>query len=64
MECTFMPKRLGCAQGRKFEKLNIHNKYTELRNARIHRILFLISEMLLKFIIVYLFHEDVSSVSI
>jgi len=34
----------------------IHTKYTELQNTRIYRIWFWISEMLQKFIIVYLHH--------
>ena len=48
-----MAKRMGCAQERK--KVNIHKK-TELQNTRTHSILFWISEMLPKFIIVNLFH--------
>jgi len=45
--------------------VNIDTKYTELQNTRIYRILFWISEMLQKFIIVHLFHvAGVSSVSI
>ena len=32
MECAFMLKRMGCAQGRKMRKVNIHKKYTELQN--------------------------------
>jgi len=42
-------------QKENYEKVNIHKKYTELQNTTIHRIVFWISEMLLKFIIVYLF---------
>jgi len=45
-----------CTGRKQYEKANTHKKYTELQNTRIHRILFSISEMLLKFIIVYLFH--------
>ena len=45
-----------CTAKKKYEKVNIHKKYTDLQNTRIHSILFWISEMLLKFIIVYLFH--------
>jgi len=44
------------------QKVNIHTKYTEFK---IYRIWFWISEMLQKFIIVYLYHAGgVSSVSI
>jgi len=45
-------------------KANLHKKYTELQNTRIYRIFYWMSEMLQKFIIVYLFHVGVSSVSI
>jgi len=38
-------------QKTKYEKVNIHKKYTELHNTRIHTILFWKSEMLLKFVI-------------
>jgi len=49
----------------KMRKVNIHTKYTELQNTRIYRVWFWISEMLQKFIIVYLHHVGgVSSVSI
>jgi len=59
-----MPKRMGCAQGRKMRKINIH-KMHRITNYRIYRICFWISEMLQKFIIVYLYHVGgVSSVSI
>ena len=27
-----MLKRMGCAQGRKMRKVNVHTKYTELQN--------------------------------
>jgi len=40
-----------CTQKKKYEKVNIHKKYTELHNTRIHSILFWKSEMLLKFVI-------------
>jgi len=61
-----MLKRMGCAEGRKnMRKLNIRTKCTELQNTRIYRISIWISEMLQKFIIVYLFHVGgVSSISI
>ena len=43
----------------------MRTKYTELQNTRIYRISFWISEMLQKFIIVYLYHVGgASSVSI
>jgi len=49
----------------KTRKVNIHQKYRELQNTRIYKILFWISQMLQKFRIVYLFHVGgVSSVSI
>jgi len=49
----------------KVRKVNTYKKYTELENTRIYRILFWVSEMLQKFIIVYLFHVGgVFSVSI
>jgi len=57
MKCAFMLKRMGCAQGRKNAKSKYTQKiHTELQNIRIYRVLFWISEMLQKFIIVYLFH--------
>ena len=40
----------------KMREINTHKKYTELQNTRIYRILFWISEMLQKVMIVYLFH--------
>ena len=57
---TFMTKNIECAH-RKYEKVNIHKRSTELQNTRIHSILFWTSEMLLKFIVGNLFH--VGSVS-
>jgi len=45
-----------CTGKKKYEKVTIHKKCTELQNTRTHRILLWISEMLLKFIIVCLFH--------
>jgi len=45
------------------QKLNIHTKYAELQKSTIYRIWFWISEMLQKFIIVYVYHVGgVSSV--
>ena len=64
MECAFMLKRMGCAQGRTMRKVNIHKIHRSTKY-RIYRIWFWISEMLQKFIIVYLYHVGgVSSVSI
>jgi len=61
MECAFMLKRMGCAQGRKMRKVNMH----KITKYRIYRIWFWISEILHKFTIVYLYHVGgVSSVSI
>jgi len=60
-----MPKKRDVHREEKYEKATIHRKYTELQNTRIHRILFWISEMLLKIIFVYLFLVGgVSSVSV
>ena len=56
-----MLKKMGCAQGKKMRKVNIH----KITKCRIYRIWFWISEMLQKFIIVYLYHVGgVSSASI
>jgi len=64
MECAFMLKKMGCAQGKKMRKVNIH-KIHRITKCRIYRIWFWISEMLQKFIIVYLYHVGgVSSASI
>ena len=58
MECTFMLKRMGSAQRRK----NAKSKYTQ--NYKIQNLV-LESDILQKFIIVYLHHVGgVSSVSI
>jgi len=61
-----MLKRMEGAQSRKMGEVDMRTKYAELQNTRICRILFWISEMLQKFIIVYLLHvrDVVSSVSI
>jgi len=60
-----MPKGKGCAQGRKNAKSKYTQKIHRITKTTNHRILFWISEMLLKFIIVYLFHVGgVSSISI
>ena len=48
-----------CTQKKKYEKVNIHKKYTELHNTRIHSILFWKSEMLLKFVIWNFFMQEV-----
>ena len=52
MECAFMLKKMGCAQGRKMQKVNIH-KLRRITKYRIYRIRFWISEMLQKFVIVW-----------
>jgi len=60
----FHAEKNGMCTGKKMRKVNIH-KIHRITKYRIYRMWFWISEMLQKFIIVYLYHVgDVSSVSI
>jgi len=61
----FQAEKKGCAQGRKNAKSKYIRKIHRITKYRIYRNWFWISEMLQKFIIVYLYHVGgVSLVSI